>query len=177
MLTKNILYAIKLLTEKKMLLGKTFIQKVLYLSLPKESRESYYVPYFFGPYSENVQLLLKSLEFSGYINYDPSLHRYELLKSYDRFEEDDITQRINIALDFLIQHNITSTQKISKLAKTFMILDANNMLNNGHKTDDAVKLIKERADSVGWNELSKERNDIIKEYFQKSKKLAKTMPT
>lgn len=177
MLTKNILYAIKLLTEKQLPLGKTFIQKVLYLSLPKGSRDLYYIPYYYGPYSENIQMLLKSLEFSGYIQYDYHLHRYIFLKSFVRFEKDDIANRINITLDFLVENNINNIRKISNLAKTFMILDANNSLKNGHKVDDMVNLIKERADFVGWNELSIEENDTIKEYLQKCKKLAKTMPS
>jgi uncharacterized protein YwgA len=177
MLIKNILYAINLLSEKQLSFGKTFIQKVLYLSLPKESRDSYYIPYFYGPYSENVQMLLKSLEFSRYIEYDNNNHRYKLIKDIEGLKEDETDKRIITVLEFLSKNYITNTKSISNLAKTFMILDANNSLNNGHKTDNLVRLIKENADFVGWKELSTSDNDTLRKYLKQSKKLANSLPS
>ncbi len=123
MLLNNILYAIKLLTEKKIRFGKTFIQKVLYLALPKVERDLYYIPYYYGPYSENIQLLLRSLEFSNYITYNYKSQNYSLQRDIDVKQEDTTKQRIKGVIDFLVNNHIKSTNKISNLAKVFMILD------------------------------------------------------
>jgi len=175
MLIKNILYAIKLLAEKNIKFGKTFIQKVLYLSLPEDERDLYYIPYYYGPYSENVQMLLKSLVFIDYIDYNEIDHSFQLKKTDDSLIKYE-NERIKFLIDFLIKNDIKNTSKISNLAKTFMILDANNSLKNGHRIDELIKLIKERADFVGWKELSKYDNDLISGYIKLSKKLAKNLP-
>ncbi|MGK9369942.1 hypothetical protein ACSSWA_13680 [Melioribacter sp. Ez-97] len=158
MLTNNILNIVNEFNQKKTYIGKTIIQKVIYLTFSEEHRRKFYIPYLYGPYSEMVQLMVDSLIYSNYIIYSSDKKSLTLSKSLENknfsFSE-PYKKRFEYVLNFLFTNNVTSTEKISYLAKINMLVHN----NNGTSRDPTF--LKERASLLGWKDLaSLKENDI-----------------
>lgn len=53
--------AVNELRRHQLFVGKTNIQKIIYFAMPAEHRKQYYHPYYYGPYSEDIQKIVVSL--------------------------------------------------------------------------------------------------------------------
>jgi uncharacterized protein YwgA len=166
MLSKFIVYAINQLNELEIPAGKTFIQKLLYLSFDKVQRETFYIPYHYGPYSEDVQYVLNSLLSFDYIKYYNSNKSLISFVEIPKFEQNELSfkDRINSIINFLRSNSLATTKEISFFSKVQMILE-----NNIDFKGDKVKLVKNRSELLGWEELSLLDAKRIKNYIELSK--------
>lgn len=162
MLTNNILNIVKVFNSKNIPIGKTIIQKVIYLTFSEDHRKKFYIPYLYGPYSETVQLMVDSLISSNYIIYSPEKKGLSLSDSIvdkpTKFSE-PYEKRFQTVIEFLFNNNFNSTKDVSNLSKINMLV--NN--NNGHSHDPTF--LKDRASLLGWHELAnlspEEINSIV----------------
>jgi len=147
MLTNNILAVIQYFSDHGIQIGKTILQKIVYLSFDEENKRKFYRPYFYGPYSEVIQLMVNSLVGNDLVNYRDD-RRLELVGSTSYSFMEPFKERFINTVGFLFKNDIKSTKEISNLAKVNMIV-ANN---NGNSKNP--NFIIERAGFLGWSELS-----------------------
>lgn len=176
MIAKIILYAVKTLNDQDIDIGKTYIQKLLYLLYDNEQRNLLYVPYFYGPYSEMTQLLLNSMINTKYLNYDKKFTVSNDLKInntlFHNKDEKKLKERTDKIISFLDKNKLNNTKEISNFSKTFMILS-----NNDNYEGDKSELVKKRSLLLGWSELSKLSSIRIKSYIEKCEEFSKTIPS
>jgi hypothetical protein len=138
------------LNNCEVFVGKTNIQKLIYFAMRETERNRFYHPYYYGPYSEDVQLTLSSLLKKEGASDLPGLWK-AVQKGMRRVADDDIVNRLRLAAAFLQQNNITQTGPVSFLAKVHLL--------SRTKREDArqhpAEYIKKQARFLGWKELAK----------------------
>lgn len=165
MLTNNILNIVREFNEKNIPIGKTIIQKVIYLTFSEEHRKKFFIPYLYGPYSETIQLMVDSLMSSNYIINSLSSRGLALsdeLSNVPSSFSEPYQKKFKDVLKFLFKNNITSTKDISNLSKINMLVHNNN--GNSH---DPV-FLKSRAALLGWQELANLNKENIKSLLKLS---------
>lgn len=161
MLAKNILHSIIVLSGKNIKPGKTFIQKLIYLSIDEKQRRELFVPYYYGPYSETVQSIIDSLISQKYLNYNNSTLETSWKDVKFSTEEDSILRkRIDKIIGFLQDKKIKTAKEISSIAKTHLILNRNQIQTN------KSELVKEVASVLGWQELSQLNNQKLNQFIK-----------
>ena len=130
--------------------SRTLIQKVIYFSLNKEERDIYYIPYLYGPYSEDVQIILLNPEYKYKNNEIESEIAIKSKKG-----------NIKKTLEFLDRENFTSIKDIAKLSKVHYILIQKNIREE--------KEIKKWGKLLGWSEIHNIDSNELKLLIEKSR--------
>ena len=128
--------------------SRTLIQKVIYFSLNKEERDVYYIPYLYGPYSEDVQIILLNPEYTNSGVEDESIIKYK-------------KENIKKTLEFLDKKNITSIKDIAKLSKVHYILIQKNITGENE--------IKKWGKLLGWYEIHNTDPEELKLLMEESR--------
>ncbi len=140
--------------KNKFPIVRTIYQKISYFVLPSKTREKLFVPYRYGPYSADIQAI------ATYFEREPEAFA-------DLKGPQEIKQRVEKVIRFLIKRNYLTAQKISSLAKVdFLIL-------KGYKEP---VLIKKKSLLLGWEELSGESKSTIQSLIQTVRKLRGSVP-
>jgi len=159
-LVNIVLSAIEELSEKNLPKGKTAIQKIVYLSLPKEEQRKLYKPYHYGPYSEMVQNIIRSLLSLEILDYkDNELKINNKDNKFSGRKSREILKTIN----FLKKNNLTSLKKIANFSKVHYLYF--------HGKKKTLAEIKNFSKFIGWKNISLLSNDSIKNYIALAQKL------
>lgn len=118
--------------------SRTTIQKVIYFSLNTNERKNYYIPYLYGPYSEDVQIAILNYETFHSFHYDVS----DTLND----EEEKIYHRIKKTIEFLKKKEITQIQNLALLSKVHFITIQKGIEDNS--------LIRKYGLLLGWKKVS-----------------------
>jgi len=163
--------AVNELRRHQLFVGKTNIQKIIYFAMPAEHRKQYYHPYYYGPYSEDIQKTVVSLLKKE------GIHNLEQLGTGDEKglslseDKDDILKALPVTAGFFKQNNITRTNDISFLAKV-------HLLSRSKREDARNNLagyIKNQARYLGWEELAEAPIEKIQTNINLADKLEKTL--
>jgi len=159
-LARMIAYTIHQLSENQIAPYKTFIHKLIYLSIP-EQREELYRPYFYGPYSDQVQNTLLSLLKNSYISVADGKKGYSVNRQ--TFEQRHIVadtlldksciekKRIDATINFLKSGGFTSVESISNLAKIHFIA-IRNPIDTSNEFSEYIRHI---GKYLGWPTIEK----------------------
>jgi len=165
--------SIKTLQSAKMSAGRTNIQKIIFLSLSEKEALSYYEPYYYGPYSEDVQRTMQLIEQEKIISYENPMNGYSFSAGFD-FDKaiekshknpENYARNIEKVVSFLNKKNIKEVNDIAAFAKVYYFRITSDA------TDDAAlnKYITERAPHT-WPDLMKYANRFS-QYIEYSKEL------
>ncbi|MHB1645893.1 MAG: hypothetical protein ACYCSW_05215 [bacterium] len=162
-LSNFILSAIKELNTKDIFVGKTVIQKIVFFSLPEE--QDIFKPYLYGPYSEDVQVTFRGLQFCNKIKYDE--HKgYTIADS----EQIEILPSVKKVVNFLYNKEIKERDDIANFSKIYYFYKK-NIAKTGDKIE---KIIKNNGPFI-WHSLSKLTEAEISKFLQYSKELYKIL--
>lgn len=142
--------AVKELREKNISVGKTIVQKTIYFALPEGKRNLYYYPYYYGPYSDQVQQAIASTLKNENNSNDIKFLKVKDFKSGKESQFDDVECRIKVTAKFFAENRISQTSDISFLAKV-------HLLSRSERTEAKENLpeyIKKQAKFLGWKELA-----------------------
>ncbi len=156
-------------SEKKIPIGKTTLQKLIFFSLKDDQRIQLYVPYHYGPFCFSVQSVCDSLVANNYLEYDNKENLFKIKKNVDekRINIDvDIVKRCNIVIDYLKENNFTKMKDIAFLSKIFFFIK-----NKPEGISDIYKFIKEKSTMYGWFEVAKSSKETVQSYMSHSSKL------
>lgn len=162
--------AIDELRKHDILDGKTNIQKIIYFALPEENRDQFYQPYYYGPYSADVQQTIFSLLRKEGVK-DIKQLQTDIESSLCRPEEDNIMKRLRLTADFFTQNEITTTGDISFLAKV-------HLLNNSKREEarkNMAEYIQNQAKFLGWKELANATLEKIQTNISLAKSLEEAL--
>ncbi len=116
--------------------SRTNIQKIIYFSLNVNERGNYYVPYLYGPYSEDVQIAI--------LDYEIFQHDVpDILND----KEKEISHRIEKTIEFLKKEGITQIQDLALLSKIHFLTIQKRIEDNSS--------IKKFGLLLGWEEVAK----------------------
>ena len=116
--------------------SRTNIQKIIYFSLEQGERNNYYIPYLYGPYSEDVQIAILDYEIFQH-NIPDKLND----------EEKEIYRCIEKTIEFLKKKGITKIKDLALLSKIHFLTIQKGIDNNS--------LLRKVGLLLGWEELAK----------------------
>ncbi len=151
--------AINELRRRNISIGKTNIQKMIYFALPEENRDQYYLPYYYGPYSTDVQQTVASLLRKEGVENLGQLP--DVKKDFCYPEEDEIVRRLGTTAVFLREKKITSAGAISFLAKVHLLRNS----KREEASTNPVQYIKNQARFLGWKEPAQASQEKIQEHI------------
>lgn len=164
------LILLTLLDELKEIKGKTIIQKLIYFINQYYDYKINYNPYFYGPYSIDVENSISSLKGLGYIteqveplgisqrgfeikkySYSLTNDGKEVLNYFKKIEKSEYEKTLEFTKKIKTNIDITSVNRLSVAAKTLLILQNRKDENLSNEE------IKHKALSLGWQ---LEDNDV-----------------
>ena len=175
-LAQFLLYTIRLMQEHKIKTGRTPIHKIIYFSLTPELRKQLFIPYLFGPFSEIVQTSLYVFCKKGILQYNSAKKEYHLKKKTPvqiEGETANLVEREKKVIEFLKAHNLTTTKKISDLAKVHLFLSHLN--GRQMNKDEIASYIKIQSQFMGWESLHRRHKDEIINLMHYSEELEKRL--
>jgi uncharacterized protein YwgA len=162
--------AIDELRKHDILDGKTNIQKIIYFALPEENRDQFYQPYYYGPYSADVQQTIFSLLRKEDAK-DIKQLRIDTESSLCRPEDDSIVKRLRLTADFFTKNKITTTGDISFLAKVHLL----NNTKREEAKNNLAEYIQNQARFLGWKELATATLEKIQSNISLAKSLEEAL--
>ncbi|QAR32151.1 hypothetical protein EP073_01675 [Geovibrio thiophilus] len=159
-LAEIVLNIVHELGQKGFNTGRTNIQKIAFFSFTK-TRDEYFVPYHYGPYSEDIQTTIHSLQYKEIIDYGD--------KGYQTNQHKESTYNTNIkaTISFLESKGLKdSVNKIALLAKVFFFYKKNSAKND----TELVAMIKTLSKFM-WPEVSQKTESELKRYITMAKEL------
>ena len=158
------------LSKRGIFNGKTNIQKVIYFAMPEKQRSRYYHPYYYGPYSEDVQQTVTSLLKRR--NVDETDPEREYVRSgRSHLDEDPIVRRLNTAATFFEKRGITQTGSISFLAKVHLL----SRTKRKEARENLAEYIKKQAKFLGWKELANASLENIQQHIMLANSLEEAL--
>ncbi len=172
-LARTVAFLTHKLVERDIPAFKTMIHKVVYLALP-EGREELYRPYFYGPYSDQVQNTIQSLLKGEYLIPSPRefhLNEEKLLEKQGLRPESliqDARRRRNLeqVMEFLKSEDFDSVEAVSNLSKVHYL-----SVRIGYREPDLIESVKHRAKYLGWTAIAEMEDDEVAELHRKAEEL------
>jgi len=160
-----IAYTMKKLKDNK-IYRRTFVQKILYFTLPTEARNELFIPYLFGPYSPGIQRLIQYLE-----NNPRYIEEWEI-----EVQDSPFTAEVDTLVEF-IKRNGIHTKHFSQLAKLHFILNALDIKSPSQLNEALISEIKKMSATLGWLEFSKIGDDKLRKLTLELKTLLDSRQT
>jgi len=160
--------AVSELNQKNIFAGKTNIQKLVYFALPDKLRKQFFQPYYYGPYSAEVQQAVSALlkkEVPRKVDIG-----FSLTRDLD-LEADSVIDRFQRTADFISRIGLSATDDIAMLAKIHLL----SHTEREEAKQNPVEYIQCQARFLGWKDLSKEDPDKIQNYLQLANNLDNTL--
>lgn len=173
-----VVYTIKkaedIFKDKSICFGKTLLQKIIYFSLLDEQQNGFYVPYHYGPYSEQVQRTIGDLYFHDFIENsenNPVFIQFRqskkekidnYLKQHEKSIDNQIKENIEKVMRFILNNKL-SVKDISLLGKIDII---KKRMFKG-KNEKNRQSIADKSVFLGWQD---EINSISETDFSKYEK-------
>lgn len=157
---------------------KTMLHKVLYFSLNKEDRVESFRPYFYGPYSDDVQFQINSLNKVKLLKYDgdkPSFDdksdEYKIIDTYfskheKEFAKNPVCKKITTILNFIKDENLNAA-RLSEIAKFHIIMERKLKIDDPKDNNVTLAKIKEASVFYNWNafdKMTENKFEKIKDY-------------
>lgn len=169
---EQVLYAIQLAHEKDLHYGKTGIQKIMYFALTEDLRDHNYEPYYYGPFSRRVQMLLEAIISRNEAYYKDFclINKHNIDKA--EAKDDNICKRINEVINFIPDNNLKSYEfvNISKVHIITQSLDEYDIENK-----EPLENIRDRCRLYGWKDLLKENKRNVTRYIDLGNNLDKSL--
>lgn len=159
--------------DSNLKLNKTIIQKITYLSLPKEFRSEFYRPYLYGPYSDKVQSIVDNLIINGVINYSFKEKSYILDKNISSFKDVEVKGKIEKIIKYLDKNKLSTVDDIANVSKVFMLMESNPRITDH---ENLIKLIKTKSKLLNWTKLLSKKKSGIEVLIELSKELSDYVP-
>lgn len=157
-LTKKVISAIYELKKNNLPRGKTSVQKIIYFTLPFEEQKKYYKPYHYGPYSETVQTIIRSLLSLNVIKYENN--ELEIKNKKDVIENEEGISRI---INFFKSNKILSLKCIANISKIHYLYY--------HGKKRTIKEIKNFSKFIGWGNIIHLNDKKVEFYINLVKEL------
>ena len=150
-------------SDSQIRIGKTILQKIIFLAFPDSLRKNYYKPYYYGPFSRNVQSVAESLTSLGLLIYeDNTFSRDSRINPAEFDDEEDLFQRIKSCVSFLSKHDLRFTREIAILSKTVLLLSSYTDKDN----PDTVSFLREKATFYDWQDFLELPDGGVKKYIK-----------
>jgi uncharacterized protein YwgA len=178
-----VLYSILKLNETSLDFGKTMVHKIIYFSSSKDGRDKYYIPYYYGPYSEEVQNNLNELKYNSIIditstpkikfseNYKNKIPSY-LDRQTKKYPEYQKTFHNIEKIVKSISKKSLNTNEFSILAKIHLINE--RQLGNNGLDNISAKDIKYYSGYYNWGDFKNLSHEKIDNYIIELKNLLNT---
>jgi hypothetical protein len=165
MLAKLIYKCISLFNDQNITIGKTKLQKIFFLSFPKEIRRLYFRPYYYGPYSDEVQSVLGSLLLADFLKYDSDTYNINIKNRIEitlNEEEKNIFDNLEKIFHILNTKNaLKNVKDISNISKITYLKEEKALENNLN-----LGAVKSRAKDYGWNDFKSVEKKEFNKYLQ-----------
>ncbi len=159
-LVKIVLSAIEELNKNNLPKGKTAIQKIVYLSLSKKEQKNLYKPYHYGPYSEMIQNIIRSL-----LSLEILVYRNNKLKIKNKEEMifANTSKEVVNTIKFLKENKILTLRQIANFSKIHYLY-----FHGKKKTPSEIKNF---SKFIGWKNISHLSDNFIKNYIELAEKI------
>lgn len=150
--------------------GKTALQKIIYFILLDEQKSELYIPFHYGPYSKQVQIVCENLIINKYIDYDEKQKNFLLKKKIEEKKlliEEHLLIRLDTVITFLSQNGITSTPKLAMLSKVLFFLK-----NRPNQQTNIHNFIRDKSKLYGWFELAKSPEATLDSFIRLANSLS-----
>lgn len=162
-----ILHIIRKLNKHEMPCNRSIIHKIMYLTFYCSEHLILFTPYLYGPYCDDIQLMIQHLIDRDIVQHDKLFNIY--VNPDYKYSTDEYTNTIDIIIDFLIKEKLNTIKDVSDFAKVFMIKEY--MKDKNCKDIAVIKIIKDNAGFVRWNELAEEKDIYLLEKVKQANKL------
>ncbi|RLF54040.1 hypothetical protein DRN98_07405 [Methanosarcinales archaeon] len=175
MRTDEVVMLVLYASDRKMVAGRTLLQKTIYFLNEKNNLGIEFVPYYYGPYSAEIADAVESLKASGIVKevveefpvfntsvgFEPRRYIYQLTEIGEKIAENvknkypEEAERIRDQLSFMKTFDEAQDYRnLSIAAKMYHILK----IENKPRTIDEIK---EEAEFLGWNIGEKGAEDAL----------------
>lgn len=173
-LARIIAYAAYQLAQHKIPAYRTSLQKLIYFVLP-ENRDDYYRPYYYGPFSDQVQQTVHALVQSRFFaevagrGYTLGTAQFATqgLNLATMLSGQPVERRIQGVADFLKQNQITAANDISDLAKVHYL----SVRIQKQAGADLVPFIKNTAKYLGWSSVANMQDSKVDDLYTMARQI------